>query len=144
MADASRSRTGVWAGRFAGATFVLVGLGAISGTLILWIRADQLAGIDLIGLLMVWIGVGLIRMRDSARKAGVAVAVLHVGGSTAAMWTIARASQDRGALTMVTLVAALMTFSAVILLMPATREAFRSADVRSGDDDDRLTLDTDR
>jgi len=128
----------------AGAAFLFVGLGAVTGLLILWIRADQLVGIDLVGLLMVWIGVGLMRGRNSARKAGLAVAVLHVGGSTATMWTVARTSQHGGALAMLTLVAVLMASSAVILLMPATRKAFRPADVRSGRDDERLTLDTDR
>jgi hypothetical protein len=115
-----RFQIGVWIGRIVGAIFVLVGVARVY---LFWMRATPLP-IDLVGVLMAWIGMGLISLRDTARKAAIAVGVLHVLVAGYALWLVVRNDQDQAILLPVLSMIATGATTCVVLLLPVTRRAF--------------------
>ncbi|MBN1347611.1 MAG: hypothetical protein JXQ73_33300 [Phycisphaerae bacterium] len=98
-----------------------------------------------VGLVMIWAGVGLFGLRDSARKAGIAIAVLHVVAFTYALWLMV--SKNKPAVWVVYAAAGILVSVAVValLLLPKTRSVFAlnaagAAETTDSNDDDEPLL----
>lgn len=132
------SGVGAWIGRTIGAAFLVI------GGLHLYFGGMKTIPV-VVGLVMIWAGVGLFGLRDSARKAGIAIAVLHVVAFTYALWLMV--SKNKPAVWVVYAAAGILVSVAVValLLLPKTRSVFAlnaagAAETTDSNDDDEPLL----
>jgi len=138
MATNPRPLVGAWTGRLVGVAFVLVGLAVLHYGLTLWLATHEVGGIDLRGVLMVGIGLGLIWLWEIARKVAIFVALFYVVCSVVPLWSVARSDQGWTAAAGVLATAIIMAVSTVTLLLPATRMAFQKHRAARAKDEEPL------